>query len=82
MVGASISPLDTAESISSFQKDIKQDYTILRGGEEIGSKFGNGPGLPVTYILDREGRIRQKFIGPQTRKNFEAVIRRVLMKVK
>lgn len=78
VVGVSVSPVDTSESIRSFQKDIKQDYTVLRGAEEIGSKFGNGPGLPVTYIIDREGRIRQKFIGPQTRENFEAAIKRVL----
>jgi cytochrome c-type biogenesis protein len=78
VVGVSVSPVDTAESIRSFQKDIKQDYTVLRGAEEIGSRFGNGPGLPVTYIIDREGRIRQKFIGPQTRENFEAAVKRVL----
>jgi peroxiredoxin len=78
VVGVSVSPVDTSDSIRSFQKDIKQDYTVLRGPEEIGSKFGNGPGLPVTYIIDREGRIRQKFIGPQTRENFEAAIKRVL----
>jgi cytochrome c-type biogenesis protein len=78
VVGVSVSPVDTAESIRSFQKDIKQDYTVLRGAEEIGSKFGNGPGLPVTYIIDREGRIRQKFIGPQTQESFEVAIKRVL----
>jgi cytochrome c-type biogenesis protein len=78
VVGVSVSPVDTSESIRSFQKDIKQDYTVLRGPEEIGSKFGNGPGLPVSYVIDREGRIRQKFIGPQTRENFEAAIKRVL----
>lgn len=78
VVGVSVSPVDTSESIRSFQKDIKQDYTVLRGAEEIGSEFGNGPGLPVTYIIDREGRIRQKFIGPQTRENFEAAVKRVL----
>lgn len=78
VVGVSVSPVDTSESIRSFQKDIKQDYTVLRGAEEIGSKFGNGPGLPVTYVIDREGRIRQKFIGPQTRESFEAAIKRVL----
>ena len=78
VVGVSVSPVDTSDSIRSFQKDIKQDYTVLRGAEEIGSRFGNGPGLPVTYIIDREGRIRQKFIGPQTRENFEAAIKPVL----
>jgi len=78
VVGVSVSPVDTADSIRSFQKDIKQDYTILRGPETIGSQFGNGPGLPVTYLLDREGRIRQKFNGPQTRAQFEAAIKPVL----
>lgn len=78
VVGVSVSPVDTSDSIRSFQRDIKQDYTVLRGAEEIGSQFGNGPGLPVTYIIDREGRIRQKFIGPQTRENFEAAIKPVL----
>jgi cytochrome c-type biogenesis protein len=78
VVGVSVSPIDTSDSIRNFQKDIKQDYTVLRGAEAIGPQFGNGPGLPVTYIIDREGRIRQKFNGPQTRENFEAAIKPLL----
>ncbi|HSV33172.1 MAG TPA: cytochrome c biogenesis protein/redoxin [Pyrinomonadaceae bacterium] len=78
VVGASVSPVDTAAAIRSFQKDVKQEYTVIRGAEEIGNTFGNGPGLPVTYILDREGRIRQKFIGQTPRENFEAVIKPLL----
>ncbi len=78
VVGVSVSPVDTADSIRSFQKDIRQDYTVLRGAETIGSQFGNGPGLPVTYLLDRKGRIRHKFNGPQTRAQFEAAIKPVL----
>jgi len=78
VIGVSVSPIDTSDSIRDFQKDIRQDYTVLRGAEAIGSQFGNGPGLPVTYIIDREGRIRQKFVGPQTRENFEAAIKPVI----
>ncbi|HVS21572.1 MAG TPA: TlpA disulfide reductase family protein, partial [Pyrinomonadaceae bacterium] len=78
IVGASVSPVDTADAIRSFQKDVKQEYTVIRGAEEIGAKFGNGPGLPVTYLLDREGRIRQKFIGQTSRENFEAAIKPLL----
>lgn len=78
IVGASISPLDTPDVITSFQHDVKQNYTIVRGGEEIGNQFSNGPGLPVTHILDREGRIRQTFFGPQTREVFESVIKPLL----
>ena len=78
IVGASISPLDTPDVISSFQHDVKQNYTVVRGGEEIGNQFSNGPGLPVTHILDREGRIRQTFFGPQSREVFESVIKPLL----
>jgi len=78
IVGASVSPVDTAEAIRGFQKDVKQDYTVIRGAEEIGAKFGNGPGLPVTYLIDRGGRIRQKFIGQTSRENFEAALKPLL----
>ena len=78
IVGASVSPLDTPDVIRSFQRDVKQDYTIVRGPEEIGNQFQNGPGLPVTHILDREGRIRKTFFGPQSREVFESAIKPLL----
>lgn len=78
IIGASVSPLDTPDVIRQFQRDVKQDYTIVRGAEEIGNQFKNGPGLPVTHILDREGRIRQTFFGPQSREVFESVIKPLL----
>ena len=78
IVGASVSPLDTPDVILSFQRDVKQDYTVVRGAESIGNQFNNGPGLPVTHILDREGRIRKTFFGPQSREVFEAAINPLL----
>ena len=78
IVGASISPLDTPDVIQSFQRDVKQDYKIVRAEEEIGKQFKNGPGLPVTHILDREGHIRRTFFCPQSRETFEAVIKPLL----
>jgi cytochrome c-type biogenesis protein len=78
VVGASVSPLDTPDIIRSFQRDVKQDYMIVRGAEEIGNQFRNGPGLPVTHVLDRNGRIRQTFFGPQSRETFESVIKPLL----
>jgi cytochrome c-type biogenesis protein len=78
IVGASVSPLDTPDVIRNFQRDVKQDYTVVRGAEEIGNQFQNGPGLPVTHILDREGRIRKTFFGPQSREVFESIIKPLL----
>jgi cytochrome c-type biogenesis protein len=78
VVGISTSPGDTADAIRDFQKDLKQEYTVLRGGEEIGEKFGNGPGLPVSYVIDRDGLIRQKIVGARDRAGWEAVVKPLL----
>jgi cytochrome c-type biogenesis protein len=78
VVGISTSPGDTVDAIRDFQRELPQEYTVLRGPEEIGVKFGNGPGLPVTYLIDRDGRIRQKIIGARDRAGWEATVKPLL----
>ena len=68
---------DTADLVQEFQKDIPQTYQIVLGGREVGSELPASP-LPTTYIIDREGRIREKMIGERTRSAFEAVIKPLL----
>jgi cytochrome c-type biogenesis protein len=69
---------DPDADIKAFQKEIKQDYNIVVGEESAGDKFGGVQGLPTTFIIDREGRIRQKIFGPRSREGFEAIIRPLL----
>ncbi|MBD0370796.1 MAG: redoxin domain-containing protein [Pyrinomonadaceae bacterium] len=69
---------DSAEGIREFQGDIKQEYTVLIGGETVQEKFGGIPSLPTTFIIDREGRIRQKIIGARDREGFEKEIKPLL----
>jgi len=78
VVGVSTSPADTVAAIKDFQKDLKQEYTVLRGPESVGDQFGNGPGLPVTYLIDRDGRIRQKITGARDRAGWEAAVKPLL----
>lgn len=68
---------DTAELIQEFQKDIPQSYQIVLGGREVGSQLPASP-LPTTYIIDRQGRVRDKMIGERTRAAFEAAIKPLL----
>jgi cytochrome c-type biogenesis protein len=68
---------DTADLVQHFQKDIPQSYQIVLGGRDVGSQLPASP-LPTTYIIDRQGRIREKMIGERTREAFEAVIKPLL----
>lgn len=69
---------DTVENLKEFQKEMKQEYTVMIGNDEVGPQFKNGPGLPVTIIIDRDGRIRQKIVGGSTRETFEAAVKPLL----
>lgn len=69
---------DTAEGIREFKSDIKLDYTVLIGSETVQGKFGGIPSLPTTFIIDRQGRIRQKIIGARDREGFEKEIKPLL----
>jgi cytochrome c-type biogenesis protein len=68
---------DTPDLIREFQQDIKQEYSIVLGGKDVGSQLPASP-LPTTYIIDREGRIREKFIGEKSRAAFEAILKPLL----
>ena len=69
---------DTPELIQDFQKELKQDYTVVLGGKAVGSQLPASP-LPTTYIIDRQGQIREKFIGERSQAAFEAVIKPLLL---
>lgn len=68
---------DTADLVKDFQKQIPQTYEIVLGGRDVGSVLPASP-LPTSYIIDRQGRIRQKLIGERSREDFEASIKPLL----
>jgi thiol-disulfide isomerase/thioredoxin len=76
IIGASLE--DTAEGVQSYQKEVRKfDYQVLVGGSEAKAKFGGTP-LPTTYLIDRDGRIRQRIIGARDRAGWEAVVKPLL----
>src|SRR5215467_13267089 len=76
IVGASLD--DTIAGVNSYQQDVvKFDYQVLIGGGDAKTKFQQSV-LPTTYLIDRQGRIRQKIVGPRDKAGWEAAVKPLL----
>jgi thiol-disulfide isomerase/thioredoxin len=76
IVGASLD--DSIEGVNSYQQEVvKFDYPVLIGGSDAKVKFAQSV-LPTTYLIDRQGRIRQKIIGARDKAGWEAVVKPLL----
>jgi peroxiredoxin len=76
IVGASVD--DTADGVNEYQEDVaKFEYQVLLGNSDVKVKFEQAV-LPTTYLIDRQGRIRQKIIGAKDKAGWEAVIKPLL----
>jgi cytochrome c-type biogenesis protein len=65
---------DTADLIKEFQKKIDQGYQVVLNGKEEQDKFGGIPSLPTTYIIDRQGNIREKIMGQVTHSRLQSSV--------
>jgi thiol-disulfide isomerase/thioredoxin len=69
---------DSADDVNAYQKSVRKfEYDVLIGGSEAKSKFSAGV-LPTTYLIDREGRIRDTIIGARDRASWEAAVKPLL----
>jgi cytochrome c-type biogenesis protein len=76
IVGASLD--DSVDGVNAYQKEVaKFDYQVLLGGSDAKVKFEQSV-LPTTYLIDRQGRIRQKVIGARDRAGWEAAVKPLL----
>ena len=52
----------TPEVIATVSR-LKLDYPVLMGDEHLGAAYGGILGLPVTFLIDRDGNIQSKYQG-------------------
>ena len=56
----------------------KINYTILLGNEEVSGLYGDIRAIPTTFIVDKDGNIRKKYIGYNDKEVFERDIKELL----
>jgi peroxiredoxin len=61
---------DTAEQVRQFQRGVSQNYRIGL----ISSGSLSSTQLPVTYVVDRKGKVRKKLVGVQSESTLTSAI--------
>lgn len=66
------------EKVKSFVKDKGINYPVLLGNGQVTDLYGGIDGIPTTFVLDRDGNIRKKYIGYREREVFESDVQELL----
>jgi len=59
------------DAIRPFISNRKVNYRVLLGTPEMADLYGGVDALPTSFILDREGRIAQAYVGAQLKRKFQ-----------
>lgn len=54
---------DSPAPVRLFYQQFKMNYPVVMGNAKIGDLYGGILGLPVAFVIDRNGRISAKHIG-------------------
>lgn len=74
VVGIAVDSGDPAD-IEAFAAAHQMEYSLFTVRQGWGRRHLGVFGLPVTLVVDREGTVRRRLIGPHTLAQFEAAIR-------
>jgi thiol-disulfide isomerase/thioredoxin len=58
-----ISMDDDLKPVRPFYQEFKMNYPVALGTEKLAQSYGGILGLPVTFLIDRDGRIAGKYVG-------------------
>jgi peroxiredoxin len=57
---------------------LKLNYPVAMGDAKLGELYGGVLGLPLTYLIDRNGKIRARFQGEVDPKTIEKILKPLL----
>jgi thiol-disulfide isomerase/thioredoxin len=69
---------DSPDPVPAFVKQFKMNYPVVMGNAKIGEQYGGVLGLPIAFLIDRQGQIRKKHIGATEASVFEQEVTHLL----
>jgi len=76
LVGISMD--DSDAPVRAFQRELQINYPVALGDAELGERFGGVLGLPVKFLIDRDGRIAGRYDGPVAPATLEDALQALL----
>jgi len=76
IVGVSMD--DSPEPVRDFYRQFKMNYPVVMGNASTGELYGGVLGLPIAFLIGRDGRIYSKHIGATDIAVFEREITMLL----
>lgn len=73
-----ISMDDEPKPVQEFYRTHGMNYPVALGDAKLAESYGGILGLPVAFVLDRNGHIVKKFVGATDPAKIEEEVRRVL----
>ena len=64
--------------VSPYLQKMAVSYQVVLGDEGVAAKYGGIDSLPLTLLLDREGRIAARHVGLTSMSNYEDDIAQLL----
>lgn len=71
---------DSAAPVVPFAQQFHINYPIVMGDPSIGEQYGGVLGLPIAFLIDRDGRIVKKHIGATPGEVFDRETASLLLK--
>jgi cytochrome c biogenesis protein CcmG/thiol:disulfide interchange protein DsbE len=68
--------------VKSFALKYQVNYPILMADGQVQKAYGGIPSIPTTFVIDKAGNIRQKYVAYRDKAVFEADIKKLLAEAK
>jgi peroxiredoxin len=70
--------LDQPDKVKAFVQQNGINYPVLLGNDAITVKYGGIDGIPTTFVIDKKGKIINRFEGFRPKSVFEGEIKKLL----